>query len=206
MSIREAWIVAPLLLVAGGSVCAQPLPSDSSMALPSASMAQAGTAVWQRWPYGDSPKRELTMSVSICGLTTDANALGGGLTYTRNINEDAALEAIVDVGMSHRSLYDADLDDYRQVGPSHPFGLVVAQLRAGRERMPGLNEFMTFGVARIFGDHDHMPSGAGRAIALGAGLRASVGGGVAIRLDIQGLFFHRALGGRASAGVVIGLD
>ena len=62
MQAHLAWIVAPLLLVVGRSVCAQPLPPGSSMPPPTASMAQAGTAVWQvpvsllvRYVYGETP-------------------------------------------------------------------------------------------------------------------------------------------------------
>jgi len=206
MQAHLAWIVAPLLLVVGSSVCAQPLPSGSSMPPPSASMAQAGTAVWQQWPYGDSPKRELATGVAFCDLGVYDGGRSAGVTYTRNLADSAALEAIVDVGVSRRSMYDASLNDERTFGPAHPFGLVIGQVRMGRERTPGLKEYLTLGIARAFGHHDQGASATGRAGSIGIGLRGAVGSSVAIRFDLQALFFHAALGARASAGVVIGLD
>jgi hypothetical protein len=206
MQAHVAWMVAPLLLVVGSSVCAQPLPSGSSLPPSSASMTQAGTAVWQQWPYGDSPKRELAIGVAFCDLGVYDGGRSAGVTYTRNLADNAALEATVDVGVSRRRVYDASLNDYRTSGPAHPFGLVIGQIRMGREHTPGLKEYMTLGVARAFGHHDQAASATGRAGSIGIGLRGAVGSSVAIRFDLQALFFHAALGARASAGIVIGLD
>lgn len=208
--MRSAAVAMLTLVSLVGGPCAAAraqtlLLADGLVAPPAASLSQAGRAAWQVTRYGDSPTRELSLNLSMC----DASAVDGpcgGVTYTRNVHDGVALEAIADFGIGSQSEYDLDQQRYHKVGGSHPFGLVIAQLRAGRERLPGFHEFMTVGVARIFADRDKLDVPSGRALSVGVGCRAAVTGDIALRFELQGLLFNLGLGARASAGVVFGFD
>jgi hypothetical protein len=206
MRSRLVTIATAVFFAGASSARAQQLGISPLVEETAASVSQAAGPVWRQSAYRHSPPRELAFSASLCDAGGDGIGRGGGITYTRNLADDAALEAVVDVGFTHRMAYDARTNDFRAVGAPHPFGLIAGQFRAARERMPGLKEYLTIGVARVFGDGAHAAWTTGRAVTVGAGLRGALGSTLAIRLDLQALFFDTALGARASAGIAVGLD
>jgi hypothetical protein len=206
MRSRLVTIATAVFIAGASSAHAQQLALGTLAQETAASVSQAAGPVWRQSAYHQLPPRELAFSASLCDAGGDGIGRSGSITYTRNLADDAALEAIVDVGVTHRMVYGARINGFRTVGAAHPFGLIAGQFRAARERVPGLKEYLTVGVARVFGDGAHAASTTGRAVSVGAGLRGALGSTLAIRLDLQALFFDTALGARASAGIVVGLD
>jgi hypothetical protein len=81
----------------------------------------------------------------------------------------------------------------------------MAQVRMNREDLPGIRQFMTFGVARAFANREKLEAPEGRGFTVGAGLQAVIRDS-ALRVGGQVIVFQHALAARVTCAFVKGVD
>jgi hypothetical protein len=153
------------------------------------SPVQTGSSSGVLLPSQALPRRELAFGLSAWQTSETVAAAAAGATYTRNLDDHVGIEAALDVGADR----------------SRPFAIAMAQFRMNREDLPGIRQFMTFGVARAFANREKLEAPEGRGFTVGVGLQAVIRDS-ALRVGGQVIVFEHALAARVTCAFVKGFD
>jgi hypothetical protein len=153
------------------------------------------------------PKRELAVGLSTTVLPAHENPGGPaiGLTYTRNVTQDVALEAIVDVGRARGTGYDTRTWEPYSL-QSFTYGYLIGQVRyPARLMSPEMRGSIIVGMARALAPANRVSIFRPRSFVLGWCGHSQMLGRVALRADIEGMFSKAYFSPRASMGVAVAL-